>query len=128
MPVSRDVLEERRHSPFQVLDASAIEGIRRLAGESSSIYSCIQIYKALTPPAPPAYRGATEGLLEERREGRGLRGGGSSYCCQAFQYIPAREGPWPGCVPQKKKRKKPLAKGEEVRVEGAIGLSPADYP
>ena len=50
-----------RHSPFQVLDASAIEGIRGLAGESSSIYSCIQIYKALTPPAPPAYRGATEG-------------------------------------------------------------------
>ena len=49
------------HSPFQVLDASAIAGIRGLAGESSSIYSCIQIYKALTPPAPPAYRGATEG-------------------------------------------------------------------
>ena len=24
----RGVLEERRHSPFQVLDASAIEGIR----------------------------------------------------------------------------------------------------
>ena len=42
-----------RHSPFQVLDASAIEGIRGLAGESSSIYRCIQIYKALTPPAPP---------------------------------------------------------------------------
>ena len=58
----RDVLEERRHLPFQVLDASAIEGIRGLAGESSSKYSCIQIYKALTPPAPPpAYRGATEG-------------------------------------------------------------------
>ena len=57
----RDALEERRHLPFQVLDASAIEGIRGLAGESSSIYSCIQIYKALTPPAPPAYRGATEG-------------------------------------------------------------------
>ena len=51
------------HSPFQVLDASAIEGIRGLAGESSSIYSCIQIYKALTPPPPPpkAYRGATQG-------------------------------------------------------------------
>ena len=45
-----------RHSPFQVLDASAIEGIRGLAGESSSIYSCIQIYKALTPPTPPAYQ------------------------------------------------------------------------
>ena len=60
-PGGRDVLEERGHSPFQVLDASAIEGIRGLAGESSSIYSCIQIYKALTPPAPPAYRGATEG-------------------------------------------------------------------
>ena len=57
----RGVLEERRHSPFQVLDASAIEGFRGLAGESSSIYSCIQIYKALTPPPPPAYRGATEG-------------------------------------------------------------------
>ena len=58
----RDVLEEGGHSPFQVLDASAIEGIRGLAGERSSIYSCIQIYKALTPPpAPPAYRGATEG-------------------------------------------------------------------
>ena len=42
------------HLPFQVLDASAIEGIRGLAGESSSIYSCIQIYKALTPPAPPS--------------------------------------------------------------------------
>ena len=27
-----DVLEERRHLPFQVLDASAIEGIRGLAG------------------------------------------------------------------------------------------------
>ena len=39
--------------PFQVLDASAIEGIRGLVGESSSIYSCIQIYKALTPPPPP---------------------------------------------------------------------------
>ena len=48
------ILEERRHSPFQVLDASAIEGIGGLAGESSSIYSCIQIYKALTPPAPPS--------------------------------------------------------------------------
>ena len=36
----RDVLEERGHFPFQVLDASAIEGIRGLAGESSSIYSC----------------------------------------------------------------------------------------
>ena len=60
-PIARDVLEERRHSPFQVLDASAMEGIRGLAGESSSIYSCIQIYKALTPPTPPAYRGATEG-------------------------------------------------------------------
>ena len=47
--VGGDVLEERRHLPFQVLDASAIEGIRGLAGESSSIYSCIQIYKALTP-------------------------------------------------------------------------------
>ena len=48
--------------PFQVLGASAIEGIRGLAGESSSKYSCIQIYKALTPPSPPpAYRGATEG-------------------------------------------------------------------
>ena len=48
--------------PFRVLDASAIEGIRGLAGDSSSLYSCIQIYKALTPPAPPpAYRGATEG-------------------------------------------------------------------
>ena len=32
-----DVLEERMHSPFQVLDASAIEGTRWLAGESSSI-------------------------------------------------------------------------------------------
>ena len=62
---ARDVSEERRHSPFQVLDASAIEGIRGLAGESSSIYSCIQIYKALTPPAPPA-------LSEERRGGGGL--------------------------------------------------------
>ena len=41
------------HLPFQVLDASAIEGIRGLAGESSSIYSCIQIYKALTPTLPP---------------------------------------------------------------------------
>ena len=45
-----NALEERRHLPFQVLDASAIEGIRGLVGESSSIYSCIQIYKALTPP------------------------------------------------------------------------------
>ena len=36
------VFEGGRHSPFQVLDASAIEGIRGLAGESSSIYSCIQ--------------------------------------------------------------------------------------
>ena len=59
--VGRDVLEERRHSPFQVLDASAIEGFRGLAGESSSIYSCIQIYKALTPPAPPSV---------SRRDGR----------------------------------------------------------
>ena len=38
------------HLPFQVLDASAIEGIRGLMGESLSIYSCIQIYKALTAP------------------------------------------------------------------------------
>ena len=59
--VARDALEGKGHSPFQVLDASAIEGFRGLAGESSSIYSCIQIYKALTPPPPPAYRGATEG-------------------------------------------------------------------
>ena len=51
-----DVLEERRHLPFQVLDASAIEGTRGLVGESSSIYSCIQICKALTPPAPPPQR------------------------------------------------------------------------
>ena len=57
----RTAVHRRRHSPFQVLDASAIEGIRGLAGDSSFIYSCIQIYKALTPPAPPAYRGATEG-------------------------------------------------------------------
>ena len=60
-PAPRDGLEERRHSPFQVLDASAIEGIRGLAGESSSIYSCIQIYKALTPPARPSV---------SRRDGR----------------------------------------------------------
>ena len=60
-PLSRDVFEERGHLPFQVLDASAIEGIRGLAGESSSIYSCIQIYKALTPPAPPSV---------SRRDGR----------------------------------------------------------
>ena len=73
MGLRRDVLEKRRHSPFQVLDASAIEGIRGLAGESSSIYSCIQIYKALTPPAPPAYRGATEGPI---RKEEGLGGGG----------------------------------------------------
>ena len=58
-----DVLEERRHSPFQVLDASAIEGIRGLAGESSSIHSCIQICKALTPPCPPYWkRGGRGGL------------------------------------------------------------------
>ena len=42
----RGVNNSRGHSPFQVLDASAIEGFRGLAGESSSIYSCIQIYKA----------------------------------------------------------------------------------
>ena len=52
--MARDVSEERGHLPFQVLDASAIEGSRGLAGESSSIYSCIQIYKALTPLAPPS--------------------------------------------------------------------------
>ena len=53
----RELVEERRH-----LDASATEGRRGLVGESSSIYSCIQIYKALTPPAPPpGYRSATEG-------------------------------------------------------------------
>ena len=57
----RDVFEGGGHSPFQVLDASAIEGIRGLAGESSSIYSCIQIYKALTPPRPPSV---------SRRDGR----------------------------------------------------------
>ena len=59
--VGSDVLEGGGHLPFQVLDASAIEGIRGLAGESSSIYSCIQIYKALTPPAPPSV---------SRRDGR----------------------------------------------------------
>ena len=53
---ARDVFEGGRHSPFQVLDASAIEGIRGLVVESSSIYSCIQIYKALTPPAPSVSR------------------------------------------------------------------------
>ena len=37
----RVVVEEGGHLPFQVLDASAIEGIRGLVGESSSIYSCI---------------------------------------------------------------------------------------
>ena len=57
MHVPSDVLEERRHLPFQVLDASAIEGIRGLVGESSSFYSCIQICKALTPPpCPPPQR------------------------------------------------------------------------
>ena len=55
-PHPRDTVEGKRHLPFQVLDASAIEGIRGLAGESSSIYSCIQIYKALTPPCPPPQR------------------------------------------------------------------------
>ena len=50
---AREVLEGGGHLPFQVLDASAMEGIRGLAGESSSIYSCIQIFQALTPPAPP---------------------------------------------------------------------------
>ena len=50
----RDVLEGGGHLPFQVLDASAIEGFRGLVGESASIYSRIQIYKALTPPAPPS--------------------------------------------------------------------------
>ena len=77
IPTTRDVLEERRHSPFQVLDASAIEGIRGLASESSSIYSCIQIYKALTPPAPPSvsrrdgrtWASILCGILEERRGG-----------------------------------------------------------
>ena len=57
----RDALQGKGHLPFQILDASAIKGIRGLAGESSSIYNCIQIYKDLTPPCPPAYRGATEG-------------------------------------------------------------------
>ena len=52
-PKARDVLEERRHLPFRVLDASAIEGIRGLVGESSYIDNCIHICKALTPPAPP---------------------------------------------------------------------------
>ena len=32
-PSGRHVLEERRHLPFQVLDASAIEGIRGLVGD-----------------------------------------------------------------------------------------------
>ena len=59
--VERGVIARGGHSPFQVLDASAIEGIRGLAGESSSIYSCIQIYKALTPPRPPSV---------SRRDGR----------------------------------------------------------
>ena len=63
---ARDVLEERRHSPFQVLDASAIEGTRGLAGESSSIYSCIQIYKALPFPRPPQ-------RIAARRKDPGLR-------------------------------------------------------
>ena len=57
----RNALELGVHSPFQVLDASAIEGTRGLAGESSSIYNRIQIYKALTPPAPPSV---------SRRDGR----------------------------------------------------------
>ena len=52
VPCPRDVLEKGGHLPFQVLDASAIEGIRGLVGESSSIYICIQIYKALTPLPP----------------------------------------------------------------------------
>ena len=65
----RDVLEEGGHSPFQVLDASAIEGIRGLAAESSSIYSCIQIYKALTPPRPPQRIAARRKDLS-RRDGR----------------------------------------------------------
>ena len=55
---ARDVWEERRHLPFQVLDASAIGGIGGLAGEGSSMYSCIQIY--IRP-------------LEERRGGGGCR-------------------------------------------------------
>ena len=58
----RGVLEERGHSPFQVLDASAIEGIRGLADESSSaVYRYIRPPPPPPPPPPLAYRGATEG-------------------------------------------------------------------
>ena len=63
----RDAMEVRRHSRFQVVDASAIEGFRGLAVESSSIYSCVQIYKALTPPPSPPQR------IAARRKDLGLR-------------------------------------------------------
>ena len=68
----RDVLEGGGHLPFQVLDGSAIEWIRGLAGESSSIYSCIQIYKG--PRAQG--RGRGRDVLEGGGEGGGMRGGG----------------------------------------------------
>ena len=41
-------------------DWGYLELVRGLVGESSSIYIYIQIYKALTPPAPPAYCRTTE--------------------------------------------------------------------
>ena len=89
---NRDVLEERRHSPFQVLDASAIEGIRGLVGESSSIYSCIQIYKALTPPAPPPPQ-----RIVARQKDYWKRGGGGVWPDPPSSYgpprVPAEGGP-----------------------------------
>ena len=55
----RAVLEERRHLPFQVVDASAIEGIRGLVGESSSIHTHththIYIHTSKLHPSPQLY-------------------------------------------------------------------------
>ena len=51
------------HFPFQVLDASAIEGIRGLAGESSSICRYI---RPLPPLPPPNQAGLVRDVLEER--------------------------------------------------------------
>ena len=51
-----NLLFQGRHLPFQVLDASAIEGIRGLAGESSSIYTAVYRYIRPLPPCPPPQR------------------------------------------------------------------------
>ena len=99
-PPPRDVFEGgARHLPFQVLDASAIEGIRGLMGESSSIYTveyrCIRPLPPLPPPPSVSRRdGRTWApILRGRLEGGGGGLARTPPSSQGPPMVPAKGGP-----------------------------------